>query len=72
MKNKLNLTDEVEIFKLEKIINIYKKQKLKTISFETLIASCFKDIYRNIMNYCTEQYTKGYIEGVKDERNKTN
>ena len=58
----------------EKFRKIYKKTKelgMKEISFEFLIGSCFPKALENIKEEMRRQYTKGYVEGLKDGNDKT-
>ena len=58
----------------EKFRKIYKKTKelkMKEISFEFLVGSCFPKALENIQEEMRRQYTKGYVEGLKDSNNKT-
>lgn len=38
------------------------------ISFEYVVGSCFPDIYKNIQTALRTQYTKGYVEGSKKNK----
>lgn len=51
--------------KFNKIYEIIKKQKLKEISFEFLVGSCFPDVMNNIKEEMRRQHAQGYAEGLK-------
>ena len=51
--------------KFNKVCEIIKKQKLKEISFEFLVGSCFPDIMNNIKEEMRRQHAQGYAEGLK-------
>ena len=59
-----NLTVKLET--LEKICKMLKKNKTKEVSFEFLIASCFPHVLDNIKEEMRRQYTKGYVNGLKE------
>ena len=52
---------------LEKIYKILKKQKVKEVTFEFIVGSCFPDVMNNIKEEMRRQYTLGYIEGQKEK-----
>lgn len=51
--------------KFNKVYEIIKKQKLKEISFEFLVGSCFPDVMNNIKEEMRRQHAQGYTEGLK-------
>lgn len=51
--------------KFNKVYEIIKKQKLKEISFEFLVGSCFPDVMNNIKEEMRRQHAQGYAEGLK-------
>jgi len=57
----------VSFEKLEKIYKRLKKDKVKEVSFEFLVGSCFPHIMHNIKEEMKRQYTMGYAEGLKDK-----
>ena len=52
--------------KLDKVYEQIKKHKMKEVSFEFLVASCFPHIFENIKEEMRRQYTLGYIDGQKE------
>jgi len=40
------------------------------ISFEYVVGSCFPNIYKNIQTALRTQYTKGYAEGSRKNKEK--
>lgn len=38
------------------------------ISFEYIVGSCFPDVLKNIKQALHTQYTKGYVEGLREGR----
>ena len=53
----------------EKFRKIYKKAKelkMKELSFEFLVGSCFPQALENIKREMRRQYTLGYAQGRKD------
>ena len=54
---------------LEKIYKALKKQKVKEVTFEFIVGSCFPDIMNNIKEEMRRQYTLGYVEGQKEKGN---
>ena len=59
--NKITVSRE----KFNKVYEIIKKQKLKEISFEFLVGSCFPDVMNNIKEEMRRQHAQGYAEGLK-------
>lgn len=62
-----NITVKYSQFK--KIIKALDKAKLtddSEVSFEYIVGSCFPDILKNIKTEIHTQYTKGYMEGLKE------
>lgn len=60
----------VHLSDLEKIVNNIKQvteQKDVEITFEFIIASLFPTSWEKIQAELNHQYTKGYIQGRKDE-----
>lgn len=60
----------VDFDKFKKIYHTLKKQKVKEVSFEFLVGSCFPDILNNIKAEIRRQYTLGYCEGKKEQETK--
>ena len=54
---------------LDKVYRVVKKHKMKEITFEFLVGSCFPDIMNNIKEEMRKQYTKGYIDGQNNKDN---
>jgi len=54
---------------LDKVYTAVKKHKMKEITFEFLVGSCFPDIMNNIKEEIRKQYTKGYIDGQNNKDN---
>lgn len=69
-----NSLGSIKLSKLEKIIEAVKKHYEETperfeeieLSAEFLIPSCFPELYKNFQNNMKDQYTKGYIQGLKE------
>ena len=57
---------KVDAKKLHKIDKIVKENKMKEVSFEFLIGSCFPKALQNIKEEMRRQYTLGYTEGLKE------
>ncbi len=55
--------------KFHKISKAIKDHKMKEISFEFLVGSCFPKALENIKEEMRRQYTLGYIEGQKEGKN---
>ena len=61
----------VKYGKLKKIIKALDATKLtddSDISFEYVVGSCFPKVYQNIKKEIQIQYTKGYMDGIKEEQ----
>lgn len=52
---------------LDRIVKIVKDKKIKEISFEFLVGSCFPNALQNIKEEMRRQYTLGYTEGLKEK-----
>lgn len=69
-----NSLGSIKLEKLERIIesikNYYKDTPKRfediEISAEFLIPSCFPQLYKNFQNNIKDQYTKGYMQGLKE------
>lgn len=72
-KKELSTKITVKYGKLKKVVGFLERINPTDdtdISFEYIIGSCFPDIYNNIKKELHIQYTKGYVEGLKErERN---
>lgn len=55
---------ETEI--LNKIIKELKHRKIKEVSFEFLVGSCFPTALENIKSEMRRQHAMGYAEGLKN------
>lgn len=61
----------VKYGKLKKIIEALETMELtddSDVSFEYVVGSCFPEIYQNIKKEIHIQYTKGYMDGIKEEQ----
>lgn len=60
----------VKLSKLKKVISVWENIKCKDedtdITLEYLIISCFPDLWKKFQDKIKDQYTFGYIAGVKD------
>ena len=56
---------------LDRINKIVKDKKIKEVSFEFLVGSCFPNALENIKEEMRRQYTLGYTEGLKEKEAKT-
>lgn len=56
---------------LDRINKIIKDKKIKEVSFEFLVGSCFPNALENIKEEMRRQYTLGYTEGLKEKEAKT-
>lgn len=62
----------VKLSKLKKILATWESIKTPDengeieVTMEYLIGSCFPDLWRRFQDNIRDQYTKGYIAGVKD------
>lgn len=61
---------KVETKKLHSMVKKLKKNDIKEVSFEFLIASCFPTALYNIKEEMRMQYTQGYAAGLKEDRKK--
>ena len=61
--------NKVEVKKIEKMCDAFKKGGIKKVSFETIIGSLFPSAYKNIKEELRRQYTLGYAEGLKERKN---
>jgi len=55
----------VDFKTFEKVYQTARKAKLKEVTFEFIIASCFPDIAENIKQELRRQHACGYIEGLQ-------
>lgn len=55
----------VDFKTFQKVYQAAKKAKLKEVTFEFIIASCFPDIANNIKQELRRQHACGYTEGFK-------
>lgn len=60
---------KIDIEKFNKIVKAIRKNNMKEVSFEFLVASCFPKAMDNIKEEMRRQYTLGYIEGQKEGNN---
>ena len=59
----------IDIDKFNKVVKAIKKSKMKEVSFEFLVGSCFPKAMNNIKEEMRRQYTLGYVEGQKEGKN---
>ena len=60
----------VKYGKLKKIIQALENMELNDdseVAFEYIIGSCFPDVLKNIKTEIHTQYTKGYMDGLKEK-----
>jgi len=57
----------IDYKKFKKIAQVIKEHKMKEISFEFLVGSCFPNVLENIKEEMRIQYTKGYTDGLKSK-----
>lgn len=53
---------------LENVYKIAKEKKLKKVTFEFIVGSCFPNICENIKKEIQLQHAQGYAEGLKDAK----
>lgn len=58
----------VEYKKFKKVYQAIKDHNIKEISFEFLVGSCFPNALQNIKEEMRRQYTLGYTEGLKAQK----
>lgn len=58
---------KVSVKTLDRITKIVKDKKIKEVSFEFLVGSCFPNALENIKEEMRRQYTLGYTEGLKEK-----
>lgn len=69
MKNKkeLGMGDYVTLKKLRKIIEKFDGcDEMTPVNFEFIMASCFPDIYQNMLKKINETYAEGFFAGKED------
>ena len=59
---------KVEVAFLDKIVKQLKKDKIKEVSFEFLVGSCFPNALENIKAELRRQHALGYTEGLKESQ----
>ena len=59
---------KVEVAFLDKIVKQLKKDKVKEVSFEFLVGSCFPNVLENIKTELRRQHALGYAEGLKESQ----
>lgn len=55
----------VDFKTFQKVYQAAKRARLKEVTFEFIIASCFPDIANNIKQELRRQHACGYTEGLK-------
>ena len=60
---------KIDIEKFNKVVKAIRKSKMKEVSFEFLVGSCFPKALENIKQEMRRQYTLGYVEGQKEGKN---
>lgn len=58
---------KVETKKLNSMAKKLKRNGIKEVSFEFLMASCFPDALKNIKEEMRRQYTLGYTAGLREK-----
>ena len=59
---------KVEVTFLDKIVRQLKKDKIKEVSFEFLVGSCFPNALENVKVELRKQHALGYAEGLKESQ----
>ena len=62
---------KVETKGLSSMVKKLKKNNIKEVSFEFLIASCFPNALKNIKEEMRMQYTQGYAAGLQESGEKS-
>ena len=60
---------KIEAKKLHKLDKIIKEKHIKEVSFEFVVGSLFPQALKNIKEEMRRQYTLGYAEGQKEDKN---
>lgn len=64
---------EVPIKVLRKILSRFNdKPNDFKLGFSYIMTACFPTVFDNIMSFCKDCYTQGYIKGKEDGQNETN
>lgn len=58
-------TSKKQIAKLNEIV---KKEKVEKVTFELVMTTLFPSIFNNILKELEAQYTKGYIDGLNENK----
>ncbi len=61
----------VETKRLSSMVRKLKKNNIKEVSFEFLVASCFPNALKNIKEEMRMQYTHGYAAGLQESEEKS-
>ena len=66
----LEVEPEIPLKVLIKIVNKFEdKPNDYKLSFTYIMSACFPTVFNNIMSYCKDCYTQGYIKGKEDAKN---
>lgn len=57
---------EIDFQTFENVYKAAKKAKIKKISFDFIVGSCFPEIAKNITQELRRQHAAGYMEGLQD------
>ena len=61
---------EIPIKVLRKLVDRFQdKPNDYKITFTYVMTACFPTVYNNIISYCKDCYTQGYIKGKEDVKN---
>ena len=61
---------EIPIKVLRKLVDRFQdKPNDYKITFTYVMTACFPTVYNNIISYCKDCYTQGYIKGKEDAKN---
>ena len=61
---------EIPLKVLRKIVNKFEdKPDDYKLNFTYIMTACFPTVFNNIMSYCKDCYTQGYIKGKEEAKN---
>lgn len=72
MKSELDGVKFKRLLGLVKALEDSGARKDSNVSFEFIVGSLFPNVLQNIQNEIKSQYTKGYLEGLKEEKKSQN
>ena len=58
-------TSKKQIAKLNEIV---EKEKAEKVTFELVMTALFPSVFNNILKELEAQYTKGYIDGLNENK----